>query len=140
MLRLAGERAEVSVVADQHGAPTSAFDIADGVISVGQNLLTKRKDPQLRGIFHMTGSGSGTWAEFASEIFRQSARYGGPSAQVRPITTTDYPTPAQRPTNSRLDCSKLATIHGVALPDWRASLEPCVKRLVDETKAQEIQR
>jgi dTDP-4-dehydrorhamnose reductase len=140
MLRLARERDEIAVVADQHGSPTSAFDMADGILAVARNLLARRDDAHMRGIFHMAGSGSADWAGFASEIFRQSARHGGPAARVRPITTADYPTPARRPANSRLDCTKLASVHGVILPDWRASLEPCVRRLVGEADPQEIHR
>ncbi|HST95358.1 MAG TPA: dTDP-4-dehydrorhamnose reductase, partial [Microvirga sp.] len=90
MLRLAGEREEVAVVADQHGSPTSALDIADGIVAVGRNLLARPHDAGLRGLFHMTGSGFATWADFATEIFRQSARRGGPAARVRPIATADY--------------------------------------------------
>jgi dTDP-4-dehydrorhamnose reductase len=137
MLRLAREREEVAVVADQHGSPTSALDIADGIISVGSNLLARPDETDLRGIFHMTGSGFATWADFATEIFQQSARFGGPAARVRPIATSDFPTPAKRPTNSRLDCSKLARIHGFTLPAWHRSLEPCVQRLIEEARAQE---
>jgi len=137
MLRLAEERDEISVVADQYGSPTSAFDIADGILAVGRNLMTRRDDAQLCGIFHMTGSGFASWAEFASEIFQQSARLEGPAARVRPIMTADYPTPARRPANSRLDCSRLAHLHGVVLPDWRASLEVCVKRLIADAKTKE---
>lgn len=140
MLRLARERDEIAVVADQHGSPTSALDIADGIIAVARNLLAHPRKQDLRGIFHMTGSGSASWAEFAAEIFALSARFGGPRARVRPISTVEYPTPAKRPANSRLDCTKLAEVHGVTLPPWRVSLEPCVKRLIDEARAQEAQR
>jgi dTDP-4-dehydrorhamnose reductase len=137
MLRLAREQDEVTVVADQHGSPTSALDIADGIIAVGRNLLTRPDESDLRGVFHMTGSGFTSWAEFAREIFEQSARLGGPTAQVRAIASADYPTAAKRPANSRLDCSKLAHIHNVALPVWRTSLKPCVKRLIDEAWPEE---
>jgi dTDP-4-dehydrorhamnose reductase len=137
MLRLARERDDVAVVSDQHGSPTSALDIADGIIAVGRNLLARPDEMSLRGVFHMTGSGFTSWAEFAAEVFLQSARLGGPSAQVRPIGTADYPTPAKRPANSRLDCAKLADIHGIALPVWQTSLKPCVKRLIDEARPQE---
>lgn len=137
MLRLARDRDEIAVVADQYGSPTSALDIADGIITVGRNLLARPDETDLRGIFHMTGSGFATWTEFATEIFRQSARFGGPAARVRPITTADYPTPAKRPANARLDCAKLAHIHGVTLPDWQTSLEPCVQRVLEEARAQE---
>ena len=140
MLRLAGQREEIAVVADQHGSPTSALDIADGVIAVGRNLLAAPQDQDLRGIFHMTGTGFTSWAEFASEIFALSARFGGPSARVRPIGTDDYPTSARRPANSRLDCRKLASRHGVTLPPWRLSLEACIKRLLEESHGQEDHR
>lgn len=139
MLRLAREREEIAVVADQHGSPTSALDIADGIIAVSHNLLARPDETDLRGLFHMTGSGFTTWADFASEIFRQSAHFGGPVARVRQIATEDFPTPARRPANSRLDCSKLAQIHGVALPVWQTSLKLCVRRLIEEARAQETQ-
>lgn len=128
MLRLAGDRDEISVVADQVGNPTSALDIADGVVKVATNLVADA-DPALRGIFHMTAGGEATWADFAEGIFAASAARGGPSAGVKRITTAQYPTPATRPANSRLDCGKIATAHGVVLPDWRGSLETVVARL-----------
>jgi len=131
MLRVAESRDEVAVVADQQGSPTSALDIADGVIAVCRNLVERPDEERLRGLFHMAGAGYTHWAEFASAIFSQSRSLGGPSAQVRPITTAEYPTPARRPANSRLDCAKLAATHGVSLPPWRSSLEQCVKRLLE---------
>ncbi|HEX2136846.1 MAG TPA: dTDP-4-dehydrorhamnose reductase [Microvirga sp.] len=131
MLRLARERDEVAVVADQRGSPSSALDIADGVIRVCRNLAERPRDASLRGLFHMAGAGDTTWAEFATVIFEQSRRLGGPSARVRPIATAEYPTPARRPANSRLDCAKLAAAHGVALPSWRSATAACVARLVE---------
>ncbi|WP_134497462.1 dTDP-4-dehydrorhamnose reductase [Microvirga pakistanensis] len=139
MLRLATDRDEVSVVADQYGAPTSALDIADGAIAICRNLVERRDKAGLRGLFHMTGAGSTSWAEFASTIFDLSCRFEGPSARVRPITTAEYPTPARRPANSRLDCTKLAATYGVTLPPWQRSLERCVRRLVRPAYVDEIQ-
>jgi dTDP-4-dehydrorhamnose reductase len=129
MLNLASTREEIAVVADQHGAPTSAHDIADGVIRVASNLKTDAA-PGMRGIFHMTAQGEATWAEFAEAIFTISSRAGGPFARVRPIPTSAYPTPARRPANSRLDTAKIAREHGVLLPPWRAALAVCMTRLV----------
>ena len=129
MLRLAASRPEIGVVADQHGAPTLASDIAAAVIAVAGNLVAAPDRADLRGTFHMAGAGETTWAGFAAEIFRQSAARGGPSDVVRPITTADYPTPAARPANSRLDCSRLAAIHGVAMPHWQEALAQCMDRL-----------
>lgn len=128
MLRLAGDRDAVSVVADQRGNPTSALDIADGILRVATNMVSNSY-PELRGVFHMTAKGEASWADFAEAIFAASAARGGPSARVRRITTTDYPTPATRPANSRLDCGLIAKVHGVALPDWQGSLETMVIRL-----------
>ncbi|TDW25967.1 dTDP-4-dehydrorhamnose reductase [Rhizobium azibense] len=129
MLRLADTRNGVNVVADQIGNPTSAFDIAEGILAVAENLLHS-DSADLRGIFHMTAAGVASWADFATEIFRQSAQHGGPSALVNRITTEEYPTPARRPKNSRLDCRKLSDFHGVALPTWEGSAELVVRSLL----------
>lgn len=131
MLRLAGDRDEVSVVADQFGNPTSALDIADGILAVAGNLVEDGRAAR-RGIFHMTATGEASWADFAEAIFAASAANGGPTARVKHITTADYPTPAKRPANSRLDCRQIAGAHGVVLPDWRDALVPVVRRLVSK--------
>ncbi|MEA3390674.1 dTDP-4-dehydrorhamnose reductase [Sphingobium sp. CCH11-B1] len=128
MLRLAADRDELGVVGDQVGNPTSALAIADGIFQVANNMLSTTS-PELRGIFHMTAPGEASWADFAEAIFAASAVRGGPSASVRHIGTADYPTPATRPANSRLDCSRIAKTHGVTLPDWRASLDEVMDRL-----------
>jgi dTDP-4-dehydrorhamnose reductase len=120
MLRLAETRDQLRVVDDQRGCPTSALDIADAILAIASRLVTDT-DPALRGVFHLTGSGEATWADFAEEIFRQSQALGRPSALVEHITTAEYPTPARRPANSRLSGEKLATIYGVRLPDWKQS-------------------
>ena len=132
MLRLAGDRDEVSVVADQLGNPTSALDIADGILRLATNMVSNRY-PELCGVFHMTAKGEASWADFAEAIFAASAAHGGPTAQVKRITTADYPTPAKRPANSRLDCGLIAKVHGVALPDWHQSLDRVIARLHSAT-------
>ena len=133
MLRLAGDREEIGVVADQRGNPSSALDIADGIIAVARNLVASGDEAQ-RGVFHMAGAGEATWADFAEGIFASSGGRGGPTAVVRRIDTSDYPTPARRPANSRLDCKKLAGVHGVELPDWHNSVDEVVGRLVRSAK------
>ena len=137
MLRLAATREEVGVVADQLGNPTSALDIADAVLAMAANLVARPREQALRGLFHMTGSGEASWADFATHIFAISGAHGGPVARVKAIATSDYPSPARRPANSRLDCSRLAQVHGVRLPDWRLSADTIVARLltVQETRA-----
>ena len=132
MLRLAATRPTLSVVADQRGCPTAAHDIAEAVLTVARNLVDRPDATALRGTFHMTGSGEATWAAFAEAIFAISGARGGPRGDVLPIATADYPTPARRPMNSRLDGSKLAQAHGVVLPAWRSSLETCVARLIKD--------
>lgn len=129
MLRLANDRDEVDVVADQIGNPTSALDIATGIFTVAENLAA---DPatELRGVFHMSADGETSWADFAEAIFAISARLGKLSARVRRITTSEYPTPARRPLNSRLNCEKLAAIHRIRLPNWRGATETVVARLL----------
>lgn len=129
MLRLATTRSTLGVVDDQRGNPTSALDLADAVMRVAANLRAS-DDPALRGVFHASGSGEASWADFASAVFAGSQAAGGPFTQVNRITTAQYPTPAQRPANSRLDCTKLAQVHGVQLADWRQSCRSVVTRLV----------
>jgi dTDP-4-dehydrorhamnose reductase len=129
MLRLAESTGQVRVVADQHGAPGYAPDLADAVLAVCRNLLEQPQNAQMRGVFHMAGSGEATWADFAEAIFAGAAARGGPSAEVTRITTADYPTPARRPANARLDCGKLHAVHGIILPQWRDSLDACLDRI-----------
>jgi len=132
MLRLAGDRDELGVVGDQVGNPTSALAIADGIVQVATNMVAD-SSPALRGTFHMTASGEASWADFAQAIFAASAARGGPTAAVRPIGTADYPAPATRPANSRLDCRRIAQVHGVTLPEWRISLDDVMDRLQPAT-------
>jgi dTDP-4-dehydrorhamnose reductase len=134
MLRLAATRPEISVVADQQGCPSYAPDIADAVIAMARHLRAEPDRAELRGTFNLCGAGSTDWASFAEAIFAESARRGGPSAAVRRIATQDYPTPARRPANSRLDCGKLARLHGVAMPHWRDALSRCMDQIILDGK------
>jgi dTDP-4-dehydrorhamnose reductase len=129
MLRLGETRREVRVVADQLGSPTSALDIADAVFLIAAKVLSA-PSPQKYGVFHMTGGGEATWAEFAEAIFAKAHALGRPAVKVIPITTADYPTPARRPANSRLDGARLLRDYGVELPPWRESLNVVVERLL----------
>ncbi len=129
MLALAETRPELKIVADQHGAPGYAPDLADAVLKVCRNLLAVPEDRSLRGTFHMTGAGEATWRSSRKRSSRRAAARGGKASRVTPIPTTDYPTPAARPLNSRLDCTKLARVHGVTLPHWRDGLERCLDRV-----------
>jgi dTDP-4-dehydrorhamnose reductase len=134
MLTLAQNRDEVRVVADQYGCPTYAHDIAVGIVGIGRNLLDRPQYEQLRGIFHLACAGETNWARFASAIFESLRLSGKRVPKVTPITTAEYPTPARRPANSRLDCSKLERVHNIRLPSWHASLMACLERLTNEFK------
>ena len=129
MLKLNETRDEVGVVADQRGNPTSALDIADALIAVAAKVKDDRS-PALRGVFHMTGSGEATWADFAESIFQEAAARGRRATRVKRIATADYPTPARRPANSRLDNEKLGRVYGLRLPEWRQSVAACCARLL----------
>ncbi|MCO5062879.1 MAG: dTDP-4-dehydrorhamnose reductase [Rhizobiaceae bacterium] len=121
MLRLGGERDRLRVVADQFGGPTAAADIADAIYRMAMRMTT---GPKVGGIFHFSGAPDVNWAQFAREIFMQA----GLPTHVEDIATEDYPTPAKRPQNSRLDCTSLAKVFGIDRPDWRVSL----RKVLDE--------
>lgn len=137
MLRLAADRDEVAVVADQRGNPTSALDIASGLLRIATNLVASDNSEQ-RGIFHMAAAGEATWADFAEAIFSAAAAMNGPTAIVRRISSAEYPTPAKRPSNSRLDCSRLESAHEVRLADWRSSAPSVVRRILLETTSTRV--
>lgn len=135
VLRLAADQGEMSMVADQHGNPTSALDLAEGLLVVASNLRSSSERAR-RGVFHMCGTEEATWADFAEAIIHASVSRGAPSARVKHIRSADYPTVAKRPANSRLDCRKLARIHGITLPPWRDSVKIVVKRLLEGADTQ----
>lgn len=122
MLRLGAERDRLTIVADQVGGPTCAADIADACLSIAAQLIA---DPAKSGTYHFTGGPDVSWADFAREIFRLS----GLSPEVVDIPTSDYPTPAQRPLNSRLDNSLTETTFGIPRPDWRKGLSDILQDL-----------
>ncbi|WP_375210438.1 dTDP-4-dehydrorhamnose reductase [Hyphomonas jannaschiana] len=129
MLRVGSARDELGVVHDQRGNPTSAADIAAGILEIATQVLSG-KTPVKPGIYHMTAQGEASWAEFAEHIFQCSAKAGGPVADVKRITSAEYPTPVARPANSRLNCTKIAEAYGVVLPHWQGSTQACVEQLV----------
>jgi dTDP-4-dehydrorhamnose reductase len=130
MLRLGETRDVVRVVADQQGCPTNALDIADTLLAVARQLVARPDEARLTGVFNMAGGDATTWADFAEGVFAEGERFGRRAVKVLRISTSDYPTPAKRPANSRLDPAKLAEVYGLRLPGWRASLPGCVARLL----------
>ena len=137
MLRLAKERDTLNVVADQHGAPTGAELLADVTALALHRIAAPSVDAQgLSGLYHLAAAGSTTWHAYAQHVLAQAQSHGavlkaGPDA-VQPIAASAFPTPAARPANSRLDCSKFSASFGVRLPDWRHH----VNRLIAELSAQ----
>jgi dTDP-4-dehydrorhamnose reductase len=127
MLRLARERGAVRVVADQLGRPTWAADVADALLLIGRRLCAR--DASAEGVFHFCSSGDATWADLAEAAIEGAARRGAAPASVERITTADYPTPARRPRDSRLDCARFTALSGSAPPPWRVSLERCLDEM-----------
>ena len=121
MLGIGPERECLTIVADQIGGPTPAAAIADALLVVARTIM----DGHEGGTYHFAGAPDVSWADFAREIFRQSDL----ATQVVDIPTTDYPTPARRPLNSRLDCESFSREFGIARPDWRAGLSDVLKEL-----------
>lgn len=119
------------VVADQHGTPTSAGDLADAILAITDQINATGWRPDYRGIFHATNAGETTWYGFAQAIFEEAAKLGYQPPQVQPIRTEEWPTPTRRPPDSRLDCTKLTQVFGVELPAWRESLAALAPNLVE---------
>jgi dTDP-4-dehydrorhamnose reductase len=129
MLNLGRTRDLLRVVADQRGCPTSADDLAAAILAIAARLRTDGWRDDMAGVFHAAGSGDTTWHGFAQAVFEDAARHGAKvPATVEAIATADYPTPARRPVNSRLDCGRMEAVFGVRMPHWRDSLA----RTVDE--------
>jgi dTDP-4-dehydrorhamnose reductase len=131
MLRLAESRDSVSVVCDQWGNPTSAIDIADAIFRIADVLQTNRKFANF-GAYHLVGSGHTNWSSLARAIFEASKQRRGPSAEVRDIPTSEYPTKAKRPLNSRLSTGKFENIFEWKMPDWKQSVIDVVDRILRE--------
>lgn len=129
MLRLGAERPELRVVADQHGSPTAAPDLADAIAAVLARVRETGWRDAYRGVFHAVAAGATTWHAFAEAIFEAAAPHGGPRPKVHAIGTADYPTRAARPADGRLDTSKLAATFGVSLPAWRSGLDRVMRAL-----------
>lgn len=134
MLRLGADRPVLRVVADQHGCPTAAADIASALITIARGIELGKAD---WGTFHFSGAGATSWHGFAEEIMRLAETFGAwPGAsrpRVEPITSDQYQTAARRPMNSELDCRKIAAVLGISPRPWRNSLIAVVQELVGKT-------
>lgn len=124
MLSLAEDRDTVAVVADQWGKPTSALDIADAILWIAPRLRDGRF-----GLYHLAGAGETNWAGLARHVFQASRESGGPFAEVKDVSSAEYPARARRPHNSRLSSEKFERTFLWRAPDWRSSVEQVVARL-----------
>ena len=129
MLGAALRTRTLKVVADQQGCPTNAGDLADAILAVAGRIEAGWR-PEYAGVFNAAGTGATTWHALAVAAFEAAARHGRPMPTVQAIATKDWPTPARRPADSRLDCAKLARVFGVRLPEWRPSLDRTVDAIV----------
>ena len=123
ILRLAKERDALNVVDDQTGSPTTVNMITEATLACIQNAV-KNATPHY-GVFHMTAMGETTWCQFAKTALKQA----GLGMKINPIPSSEYPTPAKRPNNSRLDNSLLYKTFGVRLPSWQEGLESVINTL-----------
>jgi dTDP-4-dehydrorhamnose reductase len=130
MLRVGGTQRELKVVADQHGCPTYAPHLAAACLAIARRVAGEPERSAVWGPCHVAGHGDTTWHGFAKEIFAVAEARGAPPVTVIAIPTTDYPTPAKRPTNSRLDCDRLNDVFGVRMPPWTDGAQACVHRLL----------
>jgi dTDP-4-dehydrorhamnose reductase len=121
MLRLAKQRDELGIVADQFGAPTWTRHLADATLALALK-------PEASGLYHLANAGVTTWADYAETIFAEALPLGliEKAPTIRRLTSAEFPTPAKRPNNSRLDCTQLAREHDITLPDWRIALTDCL--------------
>ena len=133
ILRLAEERTELRIVNDQIGAPTWSCDIAQATASIAERWRHENFAAARSGVYHMTAAGKTSWYGFAEEAVRlramSSTAKGTKFARLAPIPSADYPTPAERPKNSQLDCAKLAREFDCRLPDWKISVAAVVRAL-----------
>jgi dTDP-4-dehydrorhamnose reductase len=124
MQRLLQEKPQMRVVADQIGAPTWAGTIADSTAQLIEHWQAGQ--PGAWGTYHLTARGETSWFGFAQAIAESLLEQSKPCAVLEPIPSSAYPTPAQRPLNSRLDCTRLHREWGVSQPDWRSALQQCL--------------
>lgn len=129
MLAQASSQPRVRVVEDQRGSPTYAPHLVAAILELA-SVVSAPGAEGAWGVYHAANTGTTTWRELSEEVFARSRALGGPSAEVEPILSADYPTPAPRPANSQLDCSKLERTFGLALPTWQIGVADCVERIL----------
>ena len=137
MLRLAGERSEIGVVADQYGCPTSSRDLSNAILQVS-HLISAGKP--VFGTYHFCGDGVTSWHGFASLVIGRFSELTGKRVLVRAISTSDYPTRAKRPANSALDTRKFESTFGLRGRPWAKEVIEITESLVRQESAFETLR
>jgi dTDP-4-dehydrorhamnose reductase len=130
VLRLASDRSKLGMVDDQVGCPTYAPDVAEATLAIARKIAISGWKDQFGGVTHLAGPEQVSWCAFARQIMLTAKTMGARSVPVDAITTKDYPTPAARPANSRLNCDRLLSVFDSRLPPLGVSLEKCLQRLV----------
>ena len=134
MLRLAQERERLTVIDDQWGAPTGADLIADVTAHAVRQVLQR---PQDAGLYHLAAQGETTWNRYAKHVIAQAQRAQPAikivASEVAAVPTSAFPTPAQRPHNSRLDCTRLQSIFGLTLPAWQQGVDRMLVEILAAT-------
>ncbi|MDI2091121.1 dTDP-4-dehydrorhamnose reductase [Commensalibacter oyaizuii] len=129
MINAGAKNPALKVVGDQCGNPTCSDDLAVVIMSIADRILTKTWDEDWTGIYHAVGTGDATWYDLAVYTLQQATKYGQKMPEVTAIKTEDWPTPAKRPQDSRLNTDKLKDVFQVRLPRWQDSVEKVVKTL-----------
>ena len=149
ILRLAQEKEVLRIVDDQHGAPTWSRDLAHMVVHVMRSVMDRSARAgwpaldavrQVQGVYHAANSGETTWFGFAREFLRcfAAARPDAKLARLEPIPSAAYPTPARRPANSRLDCSRLKEVFGLTMPAWQDSASAVISEVLARESAVDL--
>ena len=138
VLRVGGQRPLLKVVDDQWGAPTVAADLAKALQIIALRMMADESAPA--GNFHYCNAGETTWCDLARVVFAISGEHGGPTPEVKAITTADYPTPARRPVNSRMSTARIVADYAVDCPPWQTSVRALVNTLLTQSTPPEPAR
>lgn len=130
MINAGAKTSHLRVVGDQTGNPTSSDDLAEAILAIIAKVETEGWQEGWAGLYHASGTGETSWHGLAVYTFEEAAKQGRAMPEVTAIRTEDWPTPAKRPADSRLDCGKLERVFGVKLPEWRESVARTVRQIL----------
>lgn len=130
MINAGAKNRVLRVVGDQKGNPTCSDDLARAIMEIAIQVTGEKWQDQWGGIYHAVGAGDATWYDLALYALQQAERYGQKLPEIKAIKTMDWPTPAKRPKDSRLNTDKLKNVFGIQLPDWHKSVEKVVQEIL----------